>query len=319
MITHRLPSKVFESNLPRLLDGFAGMDAGEEPLVLDFRHVEYWIPAAIVFACAMANCWRERGRSVSFLHVGECRAFGYLQRMDFFERVGLKIPEHFNRHDPGTSFVEIQEVFPGPARMKDPVATSLAVCLAGTENRLNDALRFSEYAVGEVVANCQQHAMKPGFAAAQYAARTDSVRIGVADYGIGIRESFRLAVSPHYREGMTDPEALELAMRPWVSSKNHLRTGSYGESPNRGIGLKMIRHMVSDSFGELFISSGRAWTHFRNSGCTTGVLSHDRRVPGTLVSIRFDRGNVGDFQGMLQAAQAAVGLTTEDAEAMFGP
>jgi hypothetical protein len=313
-----LPSRVFESNLPKLLCDVATLDQEEEGIVLDLRGVQYWIPAAIVFMCAAVNRWMERGRDVFFDNHENCPACGYLQRMDFFDHIGLQLPERFVRHDPGTSFVEIQPVQPGIARLSDPVARRLAECLAGTCDAGDDVLRFSEYALGEIIGNCQQHAGKPGYVTAQYVAAKDWARAGMADYGIGIRESFRRAGSPHYRKGMTDAEALELAMTPWVSSKRHIKTGPYGESPNRGVGLNMIQHMLANSFGELFLASGNAWRRYEaNQPPRAGVLPCAATIPGTVISIRFDRGQVAGYRDILASAQQAMNLLPDKADDIF--
>ena len=317
-MNHRLPAKVFEANLPGVLGRLAALDATEEPLVLDFLSVEYWTPAAIVALCAMVNRWIEQGRRIAFENVEESPACSYLQRIDFFERVGLRLPEHFRRRDPRTSFVEIQQVYPGFARLSEPLPKRLAECLAGTTDTGNEVLRFSQYALGEIIANCQQHAGKPGFVAAQYVAAKDWARIGIADYGMGIRESFRSAESPHFREGMSHSEALEMAMTPWVSSKNHRKSGPYGESPNRGVGLKMILHMLKDSCGEMFISSGDAWRHYqRNGRVEAGCLPGGREFPGTCVSILFDRAQIDDFQRMVTKAGEAIHLTPDQGDDKF--
>lgn len=316
----RLPPQVFESNLPKLLTVIARLDAEDEEMTLDFSAVKYWIPAAIVTLCSAVNHWKERNRTIRFRGHHGCQAFAYLQRIDFFDRVGLNLPENFNRRDPGTSFVEIQSVKPGAARLKEPLARKLAVCLAGTEDDSDDVLRLSEFALGEVIANCQQHATKPGFVSAQYVKPKDWARFGMADYGIGIRESFRLAESPHYRTGMNDEEALELAMRPWVSSKRHLKHGPYGEAPNRGVGLKMILHMLRDLQGELFVASGSAWRRYQGpTGEDRGNLEPGLSVPGTVVSVRFARGQMTDYQQMVAAAQQAMGLIPEPEDDIFFP
>lgn len=315
---HQLISKVFEINLPGFLGNLAEMDSVEEPLLLDFQRVEYWTPTAIVSLCAMVNRWVEQGREVNFENVEKSPACSYLQRIDFFERVGLHLPENFQRRDPQTSFVEIQQIYPGFARLIDPLTKRLAECLAGTQEESNEVLRFSQYALGEIIANCQQHAGKPGFVAAQYVASKDWARIGIADYGMGIRESFRNAESPHFREGMTHIEALEIAMTPWVSSKNHQKSGPYGESPNRGVGLKMIRHMLEDSYGELFLCSGNAWRHYlRNGSMEAGLLPNKRKFSGTCVSILFDRGQIDDFQRMVTKAGEAINLTSDHGDNRF--
>lgn len=301
-----------------MLGDLATLDSTEEPLALDFLHVEYWTPAAIVSLCAMVNRWIEQGRQIAFENVEESPACSYLKRIDFFDRVGLRLPEKFNRHDSGTSFVEIQQVYPGIARLNEPLSKRLAECLAGTRDESNEVLRFSQYSLGEVIANCQQHAGKPGFVAAQYVASRDWARIGIADYGMGIRESFRNAESPHFRVGMSHSEALEMAMTPWVSSKTHRKSGPYGESPNRGVGLKMILYMLKDSCGEMFISSGDAWRHYhRNGSIEVGTLPGGGEFPGTCVSILFDRSQIDDFQRMVARAGESIHLTPDQGDSKF--
>lgn len=318
METFSLPPKIFENNLPRLLSELARHDLSGEALVLDMGKVEYWIPAAIVATCAAVNRWMEAGRQILFANHQNCRACGYLQRVDFFDQVGLKLSENFTRHDPGTSFVEIQVVEPDVARLTDPVARKLAECLAGTKSPSDDVLRFSEYALGEIIANCQQHAEKPGYVTAQYVQNRDWARIGIADYGIGILESFRKTASPHYREGMSDAEMLEVAMRPWVSSKRHLPPGPYGERPNRGVGLKMILNMLQQSHGELFIASGNAWRHYVSGRpVVSGVFPSERSIAGTVVSIRYDRGQIAAYQQILADAQKAMNLLPEEDDDRF--
>lgn len=310
MERYRLPAKVFESNLPKLLCDMARLDASDDEVVLDFTHVEYWTPAAIVFVCSMVNRWTERGRKVSFSNHKACSAFNYLRRMDFFDRVGLKLPNNVTRNDPGTSFVEIHELTPGPLRYNDPLARQLAGCLAGTTDGTDDVLGFSEYALGEIMNNCYQHAHKPGFVSAQYVKKIDSARFGVADRGVGILESFRGNQSPHYQDGMTHTDALALAMKPWVSSRRHLPPGQYGEMPNRGIGLKMVRHMLENSFGELFLASGDAWAHFKsNHNPVIGRLADRLSIPGVVVSIRFNRNQIDNYRELLKQANAAMDLT----------
>jgi hypothetical protein len=304
-----LPQKIFESNLPKLLADVAGIDGGNEPVLLDLSRVQYWIPAAIVFMCAVVKRWMDGGREVNFNNPNDCPACGYLKRVDFFDHIGLKLPEHFTRRDSGTSFVEIQQVEPGSARLKDPLARRLAECLAGSTDSNDHVLRFSEYALGEIIANCQQHSESCGYVTAQYVASRDWARAGIADCGIGIRESFRRAKSPHYHAQMTDSEVLEMAMKPWVSSKRHLRSGPYGEPPNRGVGLKMIQNMLAESLGELFVASGNAWRHYKGKAPpVNGVLEGGRVIPGTLVSIRFDRAQIASYRDILVAAQKAIGL-----------
>lgn len=312
MHIYPLPAKIFEANLPKMLCDLAEIERTDGEVVLDFSRVEYWIPAAVVLMCSMVNRWTLSERVVQFRNHLECSACTYLQRMDFFDRVGMSLPEHFRRHDPGTSFVEIQQVYPAAMRYHDPLARRLAECLSGTQDGTDDVLRLSEYALGEVIGNCQQHAEKPGFVSAQYVQSRDWARIGMADYGIGILESFKKHRSPHYFQGMTHAQALECAMRPWVSSKRHLVDGPYAKSANKGIGLTMVRNMLASTNGHLFVASGDAWLRFeRDKNPESGTLTCGNCLPGTIISIGFSRGQVDNFREILSKAQSAINLTPE--------
>jgi hypothetical protein len=181
----------------------------------------------------------------------------------------------------------------------------------------DEAVLFAEFSLGEVIANSQQHAGATGFVSGQYVQSRSWSRIGMADCGIGIRDSFRLTGSPHYREGMSHMDALQKALQPWVSSKNHLRTGPYGEPPNRGMGLSVIEHMLAATGGELFVCSGNSWIHRQGPApAVTGTLLHE--LPGTVVSLLFDRSQINDFRAMVAEANRSLDLTErESAESLF--
>jgi hypothetical protein len=308
----RLPAVVYEQNLTRVLSTLATHSEDDQPLVLDFGAVRYWMPAAIVALCAMIDSWVAQGREVVFRNHETCEAFHYLQRIDFFEHLGWKLPEKFNRRDAGTSFVAIEKVELGNVGFHDMIAGKVASVIAGTTDSHDEVFQLIQFSVGEIVANVRQHAGRHGFISGQYVERRGWARIGIADCGVGILESFRQNNSPHYREGMTDLDALKKAMQPWVSSRNHLRIGPYGESPNRGIGLKMILRMCIESGGQMLVLSGDSAFHQAGNGHPTfEQLSGSAALPGTVVSVLFDRGQVGNYQQLLKAAQDSVSLTSE--------
>lgn len=252
----RLPAYVFEEGMPGFLATI--WSRSEEPdLSVDFSRVKYLIPVAISALVARIAHAQRSGHALRFIGLEQCESLRYLQRIDFFERLGISLPERFARHNPGTAFVPIREIEPGPVRLtNDPTATDLARCVADGDD--NEAFLLSEYTLGEVIGNLHQHAGESGFVCAQYARKHDRARIGIADGGIGINESYRRSSSPSYRPGMNDAQILELAMAPWSSSKAHLK-GAYGESANKGVGLTMVRFMVAESYGHFFLASGDAW------------------------------------------------------------
>jgi hypothetical protein len=173
----------------------------------------------------------------------------------------------------------------------------------------NEAFYLSEYTLGEVMANLRQHAGERGFVCAQYSRQYDRARIGIADSGIGVGESYRSSSSPQYRPGMNDLQILELAMAPWSSSKAHLK-GVYGESANKGVGLTMVRFMVAESYGHFFLASGNAWW-MRNglAAPRSGELPEGCCVQGTIVGASYQRDQVVNYAELRVQAWKSLELT----------
>jgi len=90
-----LPAQVYENGIVRLLNEATKIDQSNETIYIDFKNVKYWMPAAIVYICALVNRWVEQEKEVIFKNHESCQAFSYLQRIDFFTQVGLELPEGF--------------------------------------------------------------------------------------------------------------------------------------------------------------------------------------------------------------------------------
>ena len=308
-----LPKYAFEDGLARLLGMLAEAEHSRR-IEINVKNVCYWIPAAVVATLSQLNRWVADHRRVVLIDYADNNAFRYLQRMDFFERIGVTLNEDFSRREAGNAFVPIQEIPPGSATLNDEVANRLAACVAETEDPFDDLYRLCQYSLGELIANCRQHSGATGFTSAQYAEKKNMVRIGVADSGQGILSSFFTGGSPHYREDLTDESALALAMTPLVSSSSH-QTTLYGRSPNRGLGLSILKELVRETKGMMFVSSGSAW--WSQDGILdpkTGSLRNGQQLSGTVVSVGFERDHAVDYQGILKAAtDTALKLTSGSA------
>lgn len=303
----RLPAYVFEADLSGLLS-VIWQPMNDAVLAIDFTRIKYYIPAAVTVLITRIDHANRMNIEVELHGLETCENFRYLQRIDFFDNLGLELPEDFKRHDAGNAFVPLREIVPGPVTVaNESIPTDLARCVADHDG--NDVFQLSQYALGEVIANLKQHACERGFVCAQYSQKQEMARIGIADSGIGIRESFRRTSAPHYREEMTDGQVLELAMSLHGSSKAHLRT-AYGESANRGVGLTITRFMVAESYGHFFIASGTAWW-YRNGFAPekSGTLANGARVEGTVLSLGYNRFQVSNYAELRQQAWEGLGLT----------
>lgn len=306
----KLPIAVMEGDLPAYL-GILWRPTESSELTFDFSGVVFYIPAAITMLIARIDHADRCGLEIHLIGLEKCKSLSYLQRIDFFDHLGIDLPEAFNRHGPGTSFVPLREIVPSPVGLRDdPLATELAGCV--TNSTEGDAFLLSEYSLGEIIANLKQHAGERGFVCGQYTTKSDLARIGIADSGVGIRESFRRYFAPRYSDAMNDGQVLELAMALKGSSKAHL-TNAYGASPNRGVGLTITRFLVAESYGHFFLASGTAWW-FRNGirEPTFGTLANGASITGTVLSLGFNRFQVTSYNELRQQAWQALGLTSED-------
>ncbi|MCB1099685.1 MAG: hypothetical protein KDN22_29205 [Verrucomicrobiae bacterium] len=317
--TIQLPAFVFEENLGNLVAALSAGDLEARSIMLDFGNVKYYIPIGVTMVISAVGDWLAHGKEIQFSNHKNNAAFRYLQRIDFFKHAGLLLDEDFERHPSGSAFVPIEEVQIGGGTSSDKSASALATCLVDTEDAMNPVYQLTQYCVGEIISNCKQHSLNRGFASAQYAPKSDMARIGIADRGVGILESFRQNQSPHYRDGMSDADALLLALQPQVSSKTHLPKPAYGHVPNLGIGLSMISQLVAQTLGKLCIVSGTGvLLQDGNRKAESKMLLPGYSFHGTAVSVGFKRSEIVDYKDLQQNAWKAVELTNgQDADSLF--
>lgn len=309
-----LPPRVFDPNFHKLLGLLALIDKEVGAVVLDFKSVDYWIPAAVVAVTAMVTKWMEESRSVKLINYQNCGAFRYLKNIEFFAKLGLELPRTSTPLNDRFTSVEVHEVPTSCDTSYDQgaIVRRSAECLCGTSDPYDDTLLFAQYALGEMMGNARQHSGGVAFVSAQFVKGPDHARIGVADAGIGILESFRQNKPPHYFSGMTDEEALESAMKPWISSKSHLTHGPYGESGNKGLGLAMVLEMLQSTNGELFVASGNSYRRYQGrQPPEIGQLAGGNSIHGTFISIRFARDQVDNFKKILIDTQKTMDLTPD--------
>jgi hypothetical protein len=153
-----------------------------------------------------------------------------------------------------------------------------------------------------------QHSFGEGFVAAQYNRTTDLIRIGIADNGIGVRESFKGNDSPHFKERYNDLDCLALALKSEVSSKNHIK-GPYGDPVNAGVGLSIVQAVAAETFGFFALASGSAV--YLKKGCNEGVFYpaiEGVGYQGTSVAVAFSRKEVYRYADILMDAKRKIGL-----------
>jgi hypothetical protein len=138
-------------------------------------------------------------------------------------------------------------------------------------------------------------------------ARTDLIRVAIADYGIGVLRSFAENNSPFWKPDLIEAEAIALALQPRVSSKSHLTT-AWGESINAGVGLTLLREFCSLTDGYFFMASTNG-VCFQSAGDKSlNQASLRSSFHGTLCALSFTRAKIRNFSELLHTAKQAVGL-----------
>lgn len=160
----------------------------------------------------------------------------------------MDFEERFHRRAPEARFVPIKGIGNGGdgfSLATDNISTEVADCLAPEESKYYEEVDvedyeeertglydYIEYAVSELARKVLNHSRQNGFIATQYASRSDYVRLAIADYGIGIKESFR--GTEHWQEGFTDVDAIKKALEPEVTSKSINQTIGYSNNAGKG-------------------------------------------------------------------------------------
>ena len=316
MTTILLPASVDEGSLERFL--LVISQPTDERVDVDFLHVRFFIPGALVALLACIHKWVSVQKTVTLVNASKCPAFQYLQRFDFFHQCGIPLDETFTRRDSTGRFVPIKAIGRGGRVDVGEVSTEIARCVApelaeSWDPEETGLFDFVEYSISELATNVIQHSGGAGFIAAQVNDQSDTVRIGIADCGIGILESFARNGSPHWYAGMTDFRAICKAMEPQVSCRSHLKT-AWGQSINAGVGLTLLKSLATALRGTFCVASYTGF--FQSVGTRTRGISWTYEPPfeGTLCAISFPRTRVTQFATMLDEAKFTNGLIRRDGD-----
>jgi hypothetical protein len=300
MMEIRLPAEAKENALRTILPSLNQVDDDDNEFVeLDFSQLAFYRPPAVVALLARCRYWATRGKRVLIKGHTTCPASRYLQRIDFFNQLGVDLVEEFTRHPVQGRFVPIRRVSDG--RQVDSIAREVSKCAAGSNPDLQECLK---YAIGEILTNVAQHSQGEGFVCVQ-TYQGGRVELAVADTGVGLRRSFE--GTSLEAELDDDKKALVKAMEPEVSSAL-LRppSGPYGQYVNRGIGLSMVSEIARQTCGVMKVVTGNAQFHRR--GDVRAEFSEDQQLvnQGVLVSLSLNPDEIDDFQQIIESVRNVV-------------
>lgn len=232
-----------------------------EEYMFDFGNVRRFPPFSMLFLASIFRSFRDarpeaRRRAMNY------EKHEYAAHLGFFQSFGLdhgKSPgaaSGSNRYIPITEYSvaeierEASDNFLETGDVIEKKATELAEILTQQEaGVLQDTLTYS---IREIIRNVVEHSEADTvFVCAQYWPQLEQVEVGIVDNGIGIHAA--LTQNPAH-EGLTEDEALELALMPGISGNPFAGKG-HNVWNNSGYGLYMTNRICRNG-GNFLICSG---------------------------------------------------------------
>lgn len=236
----------------------------------------------------------------------------YLDSMGLFDFTSDKSPYSINKKDPSGRFIPLT-IIKTPTEQSRFISEMIP--LLHLPPKKADAIK---YVVGELIRNVLEHSMSEtgAIVAAQYYKKSNTIRIGICDNGIGIRKSLS-KFWPNHTEN--DVDAIKWALTPGVSGTT---TNAGGTGDNAGAGLFFIKSIakVARNYFMIYSGSGIYKLLLRDKRSENPRLTinpeddlHSERTdapyfPGTLVAIDLTLDNdLNKFDKLLAKIRTSYG------------
>lgn len=176
----------------------------------------------------------------------EARSKHYLERMGLFDFLHLSSGITMKKHEPAGRFVPLTQIKDSEVLTKFITEVTPLLHL---KPKHAEPIR---YIMSELIRNVLEHSMSKDGAivSAQYYQKSNIVRIGIADTGIGIWKSINQSYNPK-----NDLEAIGLALTPGITGTT---TREGGTERNAGAGLFFIKSIASINNDFFVVYSGKA-------------------------------------------------------------
>jgi len=174
----------------------------------------------------------------------EAKSKHYLERMGLFKLLNIESDMKIVEHEPAGRFVPLTRITNSSELTK--FITEI-IPLLHLEPEQADSIK---YVVSELVRNVLEHAgsEQGAIVSAQYYWKSNTIRIGIVDTGVGIKKTINNAYP-----AKTDMEAIRLALTPGITGTTQ-RIG--GTDYNAGAGLFFVKSIAQVNREFFMIYSG---------------------------------------------------------------
>ena len=169
----------------------------------------------------------------------------YLERMNLFDFLKMDSGINITEHDSSGRFIPLTQI---------KNSASLTKFVTDVTPLLHLEAKHAEpirYIMSELIRNVIEHSMSKDGAivSAQYYKKSNTIRIGIADTGIGIWKSINESHNPK-----TDLDAIRMALTPGITGATRKEGGT---ERNAGAGLFFIKSIASVNSDFFVIYSGK--------------------------------------------------------------
>lgn len=237
-----LPNSAFLGNIDPFLESFGP----SLPSRLEITANPKWISVHPMVLSMVAALGMKLKPSAIHCHKLEATSRHYLQRMGLFTLLGIDSGMKITEHDSTGRFIPLTNI----TNSKE-LTTFITEMIPLLHLEPQQAAPI-KYVVSELVRNVLEHAQSPrgAIVSAQFYKKSNTIRLGVADTGIGIKTSITQA-----HPAATDLEALQLALTPGITGTTRKEGGT---EFNAGAGLFVIKSLAKVNRDFFVIYSGKA-------------------------------------------------------------
>lgn len=304
-----LPNSAFLGNIDPYIRGFDPT----EPDALTITTNNKWISVHPVVLSMIASLGLTIKPEKINCERFEAKSKHYLARMGLFNILNIQSDFDYVEHEPAGRFIPITQI---------QTSTEITKFIAEMIPLLHlepEQAKTIGYIVSELARNVLEHAAAKNGAllCAQYYKKSNSIRIGIADTGVGIKKTINQSYP-----AKTDLDAIKLALQPGITGTTKQEGGT---EQNAGAGLFFIKSIASVNRDFFIIYSGNGFYKLLkkppaarlrlNADPVKDRHSEDNALPywrGTIVGIDLSLNQTEEFSLLLEAIRKTYSLALKE-------
>lgn len=231
------------------IDPFIRSFSTDNEEIFEITSHKKWVsvhPVVLCMISALGLFMRQKGAEINFEKM-EATSKHYFHRMGLFHLLKLNSEMKIKSHESTGRFIPIQQI-KNSGDLSEFIKEMIPL-LHLEPNKVEPI----NYIMSELVRNVFEHANAPNGAivCAQYYKKSNTIRIGVVDTGVGIKSTLQRFYHPR-----DDLQAIALALTPGITGTTKKIGG--GTEMNAGAGLFFIKSLAKTSRDFFMVYSGSA-------------------------------------------------------------